>query len=157
MELPVTDYKSAFEALAADPRYQRNLDWGEPRPGHLEGTVRRHIAELERNLDALRSRLLEMDFWKLKLLVRNHDTFKRDARLGSSIEDPDSHASLARQFLAEFCSDPDLLVMVQYHDEPYALCRQFKSKGKYNQARLDSLLEKIKDWNLFLAFLIIDG
>jgi hypothetical protein len=47
--------------------------------------------------------------------------------------------------------------MVQYHDEPYALWRQFSGKGQFNVERLDSLLQTIKDWNLFLAFLIVDG
>ena len=47
--------------------------------------------------------------------------------------------------------------MVQYHDEPFALYRQFDSKGKFNQDRFNSLLTAIHDWSLFLAFNIIDG
>src|SRR5436305_1874895 len=34
------DYPAIFAAITSDPHYQRNLDWGEPRPGHPEGTVR---------------------------------------------------------------------------------------------------------------------
>jgi hypothetical protein len=64
---------------------------------------------------------------------------------------------LARAFLAEFCDDADLLAMVQYHDEPFALWRQVEAKRSYNQERLITLLRNIKDWNLFLAFNIIDG
>ena len=47
--------------------------------------------------------------------------------------------------------------MVQYHDEPFALWRQVQSKGTYDQKRMAALLGNIKDWNLFLAFNIIDG
>jgi len=47
--------------------------------------------------------------------------------------------------------------MVQYHDEPFALWRQFASRGKFNQERLNALLTSIRDWNLFLAFNIVDG
>ena len=47
--------------------------------------------------------------------------------------------------------------MVQYHDEPYALWRQAESKAKLNQERFEKLLTAIRDWNLFLAFFIIDG
>ena len=43
------------------------------------------------------------------------------------------------------------------HDEPFALYRQSESKGKYNQDRFNALLQAIRDWNLFLAFNIIDG
>ncbi len=151
------DYKAIFDAILNDPRYQKNLDWGEARPGHPEGTVRAHIAEIEPNLEALRPKLSEADYWKLKILVHTHDSFKAEAQPGVTITDPRSHASLAREFLASFCDDPDLLAMVQYHDEPFALWRQAESKGKYNQERFAVLVRNIKDWNLFLAFNIIDG
>lgn len=151
------DYQAAFDAVISDPRYQSNLDWGEPRAGHPEGTVRAHLKELERNLNAFQSRLSETDYWKMKLLIHTHDTFKADAKPGTAITDPRSHASLAREFLAEFCPDPDLLAMVQYHDEPFALWRQAETKGKCNPDRFAALLKNIGDWNLFLAFNLIDG
>jgi hypothetical protein len=151
------NYEFAFQSVIADPRYQRNLDWGEARSGHPEGTVRAHIAEIEPNLEVLKSRLNEIDVWKLRLLIHTHDSFKAEAARGVPITDAASHASLAMAFLAEFCPDEDLLAMVQYHDEPYALWRQVEAKGKYNQQRLSDLIDNIKDWNLFLAFNIIDG
>jgi hypothetical protein len=151
------DYQAAFEAMINDPHYQANLDWGQARAGHPEGTVRGHIAEIERNLQVLRPRLSESDYWKLKLLIHTHDTFKGEAQPGVAITDPKSHASLGREFLAAYCDDPDLLAMVQYHDEPFALWRQVETKGKYNTDRLAALLASIKDWSLFLAFNIIDG
>jgi hypothetical protein len=153
----MVDYKAALDSVVQAPRYRKNLDWGDPRPGHPEGTVRAHIEEIEKNLEALRPRLSEVDYWKLKLLVHTHDTFKGEAEPGVGITDPRSHASLARDFLAGHCPDPDLLAMVQFHDEPFALWRQFEAKGKYNQERFSALLQNIQDWNLFLAFNIIDG
>jgi hypothetical protein len=153
----VIDYRASYEAIIADPRYLANLDWGESRPGHPEGTVRAHIAEIERNLEALKPKLSEGDYWKLKVLLHTHDSFKRDSERGVAISHPKGHASLARAFLAEFCNDDDLLMMVQYHDEPFALWRQAEAKGSCNQERLATLLQSIKDWNLFLAFNIIDG
>jgi hypothetical protein len=151
------DCEEIFDAITSDIRYQRNLDWGEVRPGHAEGTIRAHIAELERNLEHMRSRLSEADYWRLKVLVHTHDTFKGEAQPGAPITAPKSHASLARAFLAEFCDDADMLAMVQYHDEPFALWRQFVSRGRVNEGRLTMLLTGIRDWNLFLAFNIIDG
>jgi hypothetical protein len=151
------DYRPTFDAMVLDPRYITNLDWGEAREGHPEGTVRAHIAEIETNLDALRSKLGDQDYWKLKLIIHTHDSFKADAKAGVAINDPMSHASLARSFLAEYCSDSDLLAMVQYHDEPFALYRQFETKGKCSRERLNDLVIAIEDWSLFLAFNIIDG
>jgi len=153
----MTDYKQIFDAITNDPRYQRNLDWGEPRAGHPEGTIRAHIAEVDGNLEALRHKLSEGEYWRLKVLVHTHDTFKGEAQRGVRIRAPNSHASLARAFLGDFCADADLLAMVQYHDEPFALWRQAAAKGKFNQARLAELLAAIDDWNLFLAFNIADG
>jgi len=153
----VFDYPTIFAAVASDPRYLANLDWGEPRPGHPEATVRAHIAEIEANLEALRPRLTADDYWKLKLLVHTHDTFKAESLPAVAITHPKSHASLARAFLATHCDDPDLLAMVQFHDEPFALHRQFASKGTFSAERFDALLSAIRDWDLFLAFNIIDG
>lgn len=156
-KIGMLNYQEIFEAVTSDLRYQRNLDWGEVRPGHPEGTIRAHIAELERNLDELRAKVSETDCWRLKLLIHTHDTFKGEAQPGASIAAPNSHASLARAFLAEFCDDADMLAMVQYHDEPFALWRQFKLKGRLNEERLAALMTSIRDWNLFLAFNIVDG
>jgi hypothetical protein len=153
----VIEHPNALEAITADPRYRANLDWGEARPGHPEGTIRAHIAELEQNLEALEPKLSGSEYWKLKLLIHTHDTFKPDAERGVPIAHPRSHASLARAFLAEFCDDADLLAMVQWHDEPFALWRQQKFRGRYDETRFAALLEAIRDWNLFLAFNIIDG
>jgi hypothetical protein len=153
----VRDYRAAFTALTADTRYLANLDWGEARPGHPEGTVRAHIAEIEPNLEALQPKLNDEEYWKLKLLIHTHDSFKTESKPGVAITDPKSHASLARAFLATYSDDADLLAMVQYHDEPFALYRQFEGKGRHNQERFNALLHAICDWNLFLAFNIIDG
>ena len=32
------DYKQIFDAMTSDPRYQRNLDWGEARPDRVVAT-----------------------------------------------------------------------------------------------------------------------
>jgi hypothetical protein len=153
----VSPYQQIFAAITADPRYLANLDWGQPRSGHPEGTVRAHMEELEANLEALRSKLTEEDQWKLRILIHVHDSFKAEAESGVPISHPRSHASLARAFLAEYCDDADLLAMVQYHDEPFALYNQWRSKGQYNRQRFEALLAAINDWNLFLAFNVIDG
>ncbi len=47
--------------------------------------------------------------------------------------------------------------MVQYHDEPRALWMQSQTTGRYDQERFAALLSTIEDWNIFLAFYIVDG
>lgn len=143
--------------ICADERYRANLDWGEPRPGHPEGTVRAHIAELEQNLVRLGAKLSEDEQSRLRLVIHTHDTFKPDAKPGVPITHPQSHASQACQFLSEFCHDEQVLQTVQFHDEPYALWRLQGRNTNFDQSRFESLLVRIRDWDLFLAFQIIDG
>lgn len=151
------DYPAILAAITRDARYRRNVEWGEPRPGHPEGPIHAHLAELEHNIARLQSRLTAIETDKLRVLVHVHDTFKGAAAEGAKITDPRSHASLARAFLAEFCADADLLHMTQFHDEPYALWRQHHHGHRVDRARFDALLATICDWDLFLAFLIVDG
>jgi hypothetical protein len=153
----MNDYERIFAAVTSDERYLANLDWGQPRRGHPEGTVRAHINELERNLNRLRRRLTDEECWKQKLLIHTHDSFKTEAQAGVMISHPRSHASLARAFLAEFCRDEDLLAMVQLHDEPYALYQQQQRRAIVDAVRFEKLMASIRDWRLFSAFLLIDG
>ena len=150
--------KDVVERITTDARYLRNIEYGEPRSGHPEGKIKFHIAELEENLEKLVSRgISEEQYWKLKFLVHVHDTFKADATPDVPILNPNSHASLARRFAAEFTADEDLLNMVQLHDVNYALWKQFNATGSYDGNRFKNLLDTIQDWDLFLLFLIIDG
>ncbi len=150
--------KELVARVMANSRYITNIEYGQPRSGHPEGTVKAHIAELEANLDALKPRIAdEQTYWKLKFLIHVHDTFKADATRGVPILDSRSHASLAKAFAAELTDDPDLLNMIQFHDENYALWRQVAQSGSYDSQRFHTLLDTIQDWDLFLLFLIVDG
>lgn len=152
----MTNYENILTSLQSDPAYQANLDWGKPRSGHPEGSIRKHIAEIEANLERLKPQLSGEELWKLRVLIHTHDTFKPNAKSGVAIADPESHASLARQFLVKYVSDSDLLNIVQFHDEPFAIWKKHRNGGDYNE-RLRQLPEVIDGWDLFLAFLIIDG
>ena len=150
--------RTILQQIISDARYLKNIEFGEPRPGHPEGKVKYHIAELEENLNVLRSRGISDDqYWKLKFLIHVHDTFKVEAVPNSAILNPNSHASLARKFSSEFTNDSDLLNMVQYHDMNFALWKQLKGTGFYDFERFSTLLETIIDWDLFLMFIILDG
>jgi hypothetical protein len=143
--------------VITDPRYGRNIEYGEPRSGHPEGKVKYHFAELEEKLEKFATHISEEHYWKLKFLIHVHDTFMADAIPDSSIASPNSHASLVRAFASEFTNDSDLLNMIQFHDVNYALWKDYAATGSYDLEQLSRLLEQIVDWDLFLLFLIIDG
>jgi hypothetical protein len=150
--------RDIVERVLADPRYQKNVEYGKPRSGHPEGKVKAHIAEVVANLDVIRPRLKSDEaYWKLLFLIHVHDTFKAEAGRSVTILDPRSHASLARKFAAEYTDDGDLLNMIQFHDENYALWKEFQRHGTYDAKRFQALLKRIEDWDLFLIFTIVDG
>jgi hypothetical protein len=150
--------KEILEKIMADPRYQKNIEYGEPRSGHPEGKVKYHIADLEENLENLALHGISEDqVWKLRFLIHVHNTFKADSIPDSPILDPNSHASLAKKFASAFVHDEDLLNMIQFHDVNFALWKQFAATGAYDLQRFENLLTTIRDWDLFLMFLIIDG
>jgi hypothetical protein len=134
----------------------KNIRWGRSRAGHPEGTVEAHIKELEDNLEKMGDKVSDSDYWKLKVLIHVHDTFKADATAKVPIEDPNSHASLAAKFLKDYCPDPALLEIVQNHDVPYALWRKYWAVGSYDAGRMNMLLA-MREWDLFLTFYIIDS
>lgn len=150
--------KDIIEKIKADSRYQRNIEYGEPRSGHPEGKVKFHIADLEANLELLRERgLTEEDYWKLKFMIHVHDSFKAEAEKNSPTLHPRNHASLAREYASQYTHDADLLNMIQYHDENYKLWKDYSKTGKYDEEIFQNLLVTIKNWDLFLLFTIIDG
>ena len=151
------DYQITLENIISDERYQANLKWGQPRPSHPEGTIAAHIEELETNLDQLKGRLSNDEYWKLRVLIHAHDICKPDARRTVSINHPESHASLARDYLSGFTKDKDLLAIVQYHDVPNSMYQRWRKSREIDEKRLDNLLSSILDWDLFSAFMLIDG
>ena len=152
------NYEKAVKNVIDDPEYKKNVEWGISRSGHPEGNVKNHIAELEANLEKLKHRLInEEDYWKLKFLIHVHDTYKVKAKRGVPAIDPNSHESLAKEYARKYVDDKYILAIIQYHDENYFLWKQFKESGSYDDEYLKTLLDAIDDWDLYLAFTIIDG
>ncbi len=150
--------KDIIEKIKADPRYQRNIEYGEPRSGHPEGKVKFHIADLEANLEIFRGRgIEEEDYWRLKFMIHVHDSFKAEAERYYPTLHPRNHASLAKEYASQYTDDTDLLNMIQYHDENYKLWKEYSQTGHYDEENFKNMLAVIKNWDLFLLFTIIDG
>jgi hypothetical protein len=141
--------------IVKSPFYAEGIKYGKPRRGHAEGTVAAHIDELNHNLEILD--IGNAHYWKLKVLIAVHDTFKGVAKRDAAIMDPQSHASLAKDFLEEFTSDFDMLQITQYHDLGYAVYLNYMKNGEINEKRMRSALDPITDIDLFLWFAIIDA
>lgn len=148
------DYEAALAAVQADPRYRANVRYGQPRSGHPEGSILAHILTLEANLEQIRRRLDPETEARLRFAIHVHDTFKPEARASNGLRD---HGELARDFAAEFVDDPDLLALLELHDEPYRLWKDWVRTGALDAERLGRIAERIVDWDQYLAFVILDS
>jgi hypothetical protein len=92
--------QAILDSIKEDPRYLRNIEYGTRRPGHSEGAVKHHIAELERNLEALEKsyQLTPSERLKLRILIHVHDSFKAESGRDLPILHEKSHASIARAY-----------------------------------------------------------
>jgi hypothetical protein len=74
MERPLVPETPLEERIVSDARWIAGASWGRPRPGHPEGQVRLHIAEVLANLD--REGLDEEARSRLRVVALVHDTFR---------------------------------------------------------------------------------
>jgi hypothetical protein len=105
--------------IAADPEWRQGVEWGKPRRGHPEGAVKHHIADVLANVD--REAADGEERRRLRLAALAHDSFKYRAAEGTArVGSPGHHGSHAARFLERFVDDPELVELVQWHDEAFA-------------------------------------
>jgi hypothetical protein len=136
-------------ALAADPLLMRGLAWGTPRPGHPEGRVGRHSADIIAGIDD-RGEQRQL----LRFLALAHDAFKSSVRAADGYSRNNDHAVLARRFAERYTADARLLEALELHDLPYHIWRSRRTDGR---AALAAALDRVPDPGLFLRFVELDG
>lgn len=143
-------------AVGADPELVRGLAWGEPRPGHPEGRVARHVADL----------LTQIDLWAerggrradLRFIALVHDSFKYREHDWLPHAGPNHHAARARRFAERHTADERLLAVIELHDRPYHLWRRARRLHTGRRSRaVARLLERLPDVDLFVRFVELDG
>ncbi len=145
-----------LQKLRELPIYQENVQWGQPRRGHPEGSLANHIADLEANLEKIRSLLEPAEQERLHLLIHVHDICKPEAWVGVDSDDPHNHALMARRLLEQLCDDEVLLNITHYHDDGYILYQYYR-RSQAMRPRLIKLLTAVQDVELFLLFFLIDS
>jgi hypothetical protein len=132
MNLPFRLETDLETRICTNPQWQEGAAWGNPRPGHPEGRVAQHIAEVlasvERNASTPDERR------DLRLIALLHDTFKyRVDRSKPRIGD-NHHAMIARHFAEHYIDDPALLDVIELHDTAYNCWRSAKNSGDWARA-----------------------
>ncbi|MCC7425094.1 MAG: hypothetical protein IT428_32900 [Planctomycetaceae bacterium] len=144
--------------IASDPRWQLGLDWGRPRPGHPEGSIRAHLQTVLANVDRLfgDSPLRR----KLRLIALIHDTFKHEVDPDRPRSGANHHGMIARRFAEPLIDDQDVLDVIELHDEAYNAWQKGSRDGRWDRAieRVDALLDRLGPTRtLFVGFYRCDN
>lgn len=108
--------------IVSDPDWREGAAWGKPRPGHPEGAVSAHIAEVLANVD--RYARSERERRRLRLVALIHDTFKHRVHYHLPRVLGNDHAVLARRFAERHLDDEGVLDVIELHDEAYRAWRR---------------------------------
>ena len=151
---PETELEARF---LDDPQFVEGLRWGVPRYGHPEGSIWRHIIEVNRNVDRLPVTAEQRR--KLRIITFVHDTFKCIEDRGDPRDYSKHHSIHARHFLARYVDDELLLNVVELHDEAYYCWRLSHLLGRVSECdrRLERLRDRVGDyWQLYYLFFKCD-
>jgi HD domain len=142
-------------AVTRDPDLLEGLAWGEPRYGHPEGAVARHVSalldQIERRGETGERRT------RLRFAALVHDSMKYKVRDWLPRTAENHHAMRARRFAERYTDDERLLSTIELHDRPYAIWRRMRRKGRLDDRAFEDMMARITDPELFLAFVEIDG
>ncbi len=141
--------------IAREPDLIRGLAWGEPRSGHPEGSVARHVTDLLGRLD--RSGETGERRAMLRLIVLVHDSFKYQVLGWRSKRGENHHAMRARRFAGRFTDDERVLAAIELHDRPYAIWRRLRRTGRVDERQFEAMVRRVPDMDLFVAFVELDG
>ncbi len=145
------------KAIIADDEFKQGCLYGIPRPGHPEGLVIFHIAEVLSNVNKYSSGNMRTD---LRLIGIVHDTFKGKVDRTRPKVGDNHHAGIARKFAERYIENTGVLEVIETHDEAYQSWQQGAKKGNWNTAeeRAKRLIQRINSYlDLYLTFYKCDN
>jgi hypothetical protein len=157
-DLPFALIDGREQSIAGDPDFLAGLDYGRPRPGHPEGAVKWHIANVLANVD--RWHRDSQHYPALRLIALVHDTFKYQVDPSQSKSGPNHHGAYARRFAERYIDDPATLDVIELHDEAYNAFQQGHRHGDWRLAeqRARRLIARLRAaLPLYLAFYRCDN
>ena len=156
--LPFALENDLEKRIAADPAWREGADWGRPRPGHPEGTVKAHIATVLDNVDRFYGDNVDRD--KLRLIALIHDTFKYQVDTDRARTGENHHAMRARRFAEKYVDDVPVLEVIELHDEAYNAWQKGNRDNNWDRAheRAKALIDRLGETRpLYLAFYHCDN
>lgn len=144
--------------ITAHPDWIEGASYGKPRPGHPEGQVVFHVAEVLANVDRLYAS--HPDRARLRLIALVHDTFKHKVDRSKQRCGENHHGMIARRFAEGYTQDPVVLDIVELHDDAYNSWQKGSRDGQWFKAeeRAHRLLDRLgQNVDLYTAFFECDN
>jgi hypothetical protein len=157
-ELPFELETDLERLIAAQPRWQSGIEWGRPRHGHPEGTIKLHIAAVLANIDRLFAD--DPSRGQLRLIALIHDTFKGEVDTDEPRIGENHHAMRARRFAEPLISDTQVLDVIELHDHAFNAWKHGSLffDWKKAESRASNLLERLGGTiDLYLRFYQCDN
>lgn len=145
-------------AIIRDPAWLAGGQWGEPRPGHPEGSVEAHLGEVLGNIDY--EALDDEDRRRLRLVAITHDHFKYAVDRSRDRVGENHHGMLARRFAERYIDDAEVLDVIELHDEAFLSWKKGDRSGNWSVAeeRAGRLIDRLGDSvNFYLRFYRCDN
>src|ERR1700730_10085888 len=111
MECTIVPESDLEARICSDERWIAGIQWGEPRPGHPEGSIAAHIAEILGRIDAagLQNEVRAL----LRLIGLIHDAFKREVDTSLPRAGGNHHGMIARLYAQEFIEERYVLDVIE--------------------------------------------
>lgn len=131
--------------ILEDPELQNGLLWGKPRDGHPEGVVLAHVEHVLENVEKFYG--TDPHYPKLRLITIIHDSFKYRVDETQPKKGENHHSRIACRFAEKYCTEADVLKVIETHDDAYLAYRKGKRDGKWERAeeRIQALMTVINE------------
>ena len=134
-------------------------NWGQARPGHPEGTIRKHVLEQVLPFIDLHYGNLP-DYWDLITLAYLHDIGKPLARYEGGRLVGENHSVISAQIASKLGASSRLLQVIISNDRPYSYWQQLtKADGyqpeRWTEARRQRFLAEFRRTDLDVVLLIL--
>ena len=131
----MSDDKTFVDRIRSSPQWLRAAGWGEPRSGHPEGTVGRHVHGQVIPFIDLYYRDLP-DYWNLVALAYLHDIGKPDVDFREGRIHGEAHSILSARIAEELGAPARLVRVILLNDRTFSYWRKLRARhGRWIRSR----------------------
>ena len=152
--------KTFMQKIIDSPEWKLAETWGQPRPGHPEGTIGRHV--FEQVIPFIEEHFSDLpEYWDLIALAYLHDIGKPQTHYENGRLSGPSHSVLSAGIADSLGAPNELIQVITLNDRAYSHWRKLLDKnGNWDRARWtperqDRFTSEFGDQSLDLRLLVL--